>query len=86
MEHAGYRTVRHTMKLLLMDMFVPAEQENKNVPKFGTRKRITKRGSFFVLNFKRKRKKNENSKTFQGSAMERKSLILTFMEGGAITA
>ena len=59
---------------------------SRNVPKFGTRKRITKRGSFFVLNFKRKRKKNENSKTFQGSAMERKSLILTFMEGGAITA
>ena len=74
------------MKRLLMDMFVPAEQENKNIPKFGTQKRITKRGSFFIRNFKRKRTKNGNSKMFQGSTMERKSLILTFMEGGTITA
>lgn len=78
--------MRHTMKRLLMDMFVPAEQENKNVPKFGTQKESQKRGSFFIRNFKRKRKKNGNSKMFQGSTMERKSLILTFMEGGTITA
>ena len=51
MEHAGYRTVRHTMKRLLMDMFVPAEQENKNVPKFGTQKRITKAWFFFCTQF-----------------------------------
>ena len=49
------------------------------------KKESQKRGSFFVRNFKRKRKKNGNSKMFQGSTMERKSLILTFLEGGAIT-
>jgi len=39
------------MKRLLMDMFVPAEQENKNVPKFGTQKRITKAWFFFCTQF-----------------------------------
>jgi len=35
------------MKRLLMDMFVPAEQENKNVPKFGTQGKNHKKAWFF---------------------------------------
>lgn len=41
-------------------MFVPVEQENRNVPNFGTQgKNHKKRGSFFVPKFKRKREKSK---------------------------
>ena len=47
---------------------VPVEQENKNVPKFGTKKRITKSGSLFLCSNLKERKKNVNEKMFQSTA------------------
>lgn len=41
-----------------MDMFAPVEQENKNVPNFGTQgKNHKKCGSFFIPQFKGKEEK-----------------------------